>query len=103
MIPLIENNRSRLESVCREFGVERLDVFGSAASGQFREATSDLDFVAEFGGERIGIADRYLGFSEALESLFGRRVEVLTERSIRNPIFRRSVERERQRVYERGR
>ena len=103
MIALIETHRSRLESVCREFGVEHLDVFGSAVSGEFREATSDLDFVADFGGARRGIADRYLGFAEALESIFGRPVDVLTERSIRNPIFRRSVDRARTRVYERGR
>ena len=103
MIPLIADNLPRVESVCREYGVERLDVFGSAASGEFRDATSDLDFVADFGGARAGIADRYFGFAEALERLFGRRVDVLTERSIRNPIFRRTVERQRQRVYERGR
>lgn len=102
MIPLIEDHRARVENVCRAFGVERLDVFGSAASGEFRDASSDLDFVADFGGERPGIADRYLGFAEALESIFGRRVDVLTERSIRNPIFRRAVERHRQRVYERS-
>jgi predicted nucleotidyltransferase len=102
MIPLIEANRTRLESVCREFGVERLDLFGSATSERFRDASSDLDFVADFGGSRTGIADRYLDFAEALEGIFGRRVEILTERSIRNPIFRRAVERERQRVYERS-
>jgi hypothetical protein len=102
MIALIEDNRPRVEQACREFGVERLDVFGSAASGRFREAASDLDFIADFGRMQPGIADRYLGFAEALERIFGRHVDVLTERSIRNPIFRRAVERDRQRVYERS-
>jgi len=100
MIPLIQDNRARVETACREHGVDHLDVFGSAVSGNFRD-DSDLDFIAEFGGERTGIADRYLSFAEALEAIFGRRVDLLTERSIRNPFFRRAVERQRQRVYER--
>lgn len=101
MIPLIETKRAEVEQACRQYGVDRLDVFGSAALGNFRD-DSDLDFIAEFGGERTGIADRYLNFAEALEAIFGRRVDLLTERSIRNPIFRRAVDRQRQRVYERS-
>ncbi len=102
MIPLIENHRTDVEQACREYGVERLDVFGSAATGRFRERASDLDFIADFGDALPGIADRYLDFAEELERIFGRPVDVLTEDSLRNPIFRHAVERERQRVYERS-
>lgn len=38
--------------------------------------------------------------AEALEALFGRRVDLVTERSIRNPYFRQTVEASRQRVYD---
>lgn len=103
MTPGIEKYRARLDLACREFAVEWLDLFGSAAAGDFRDATSDLDFVVQFGGERAGIADRYLGLAEALETVFERPVDLLTERSIRNPIFRRSIEKQRQRVYDRVR
>ena len=44
-------------------------------------------------------ADRYLGFAEELERLFGRSVDLITEQSIRNPYFRREVEATRQLVY----
>ena len=98
---LIEQHREAIRALCETYGVRRLDLFGSAATGAFDAATSDLDFVATFADTRsAGYADRYLGFAEALETLFGRSVDVITERSIRNPYFRRAVEASRQPVYD---
>ena len=101
MDPLIERRRSELEELCRRFGVERLYLFGSAARGGFRLSSSDLDFIVELAhrGPDAAYADRYLGFAEALERLFGRRVDLITEHSIRNPYFRRELEATRQLVY----
>ena len=98
---LTEQHRNAIRALCQEYGVRRLDLFGSAATGAFDPATSDLDFVATFADTRSpGYADRYLGFAEALETLFGRPVDVITERSIRNPYFRRAVEASRQPLYD---
>ena len=100
MIPLVEEQTDVLAELCRRYGVRRLDVFGSAATGAFREEESDLDFVVDFADRSPGYADRYLAFAEALEALFGRKVDLLTERAIRNPSFRRAVEATRQTVYD---
>ena len=101
MIDLIEAHRAEVDALCRQYGVLRLDLFGSAATGNFDPSTSDLDFVATFADTRKpGYADRYLSFAEALEALFERPVDVVTERSIRNPYFRQSVEASRQLVYD---
>ena len=101
MIPLVDRHREEIAVLCRRFGVRRLDLFGSAATGSFDAATSDLDFVATFADIRTpGYADRYLGFAEALEGLFGRSVDLVTERSIQNPCFRQAVEAARQPVYD---
>ena len=98
---LIEEQREAIRALCQEYGVRRLDLFGSAATSAFDAATSDLDFVATFAETRSpGYADRYLGFAEALEMLFGRSVDVITERSIRNPYFRQAVEASRQPIYD---
>ena len=76
-------------------------LFGSAATGAFVPTTSDLDFVAEFSNTQSrDYPDRYLDFAEALEQLFNRRVDVITERAIRNPYFRAEVERTAQVIYE---
>jgi predicted nucleotidyltransferase len=103
MVAVIEQRRTALVELCREYRVEQLYVFGSAVRGRFDARRSDLDFLVRFSdraptGE---YADRYLGFAEALEQLFGRPVDLVTEESIRNPYFRREVEATRQRLYER--
>ena len=101
MNPLIADRLDAIRALCREYGVRRLDLFGSAATGVFDDETSDVDFVATFIDTRSpGYADRYLGFAEALEELLGRPVDVVTERSIRNPYFRRAVDAARQPVYD---
>lgn len=100
MIALLENHRDEIARLCQRFGVRQLDVFGSAASGNFKAATSDVDFIASFSDTGPGYADRFLGFAEAIEMVFGRKVDLLTEAMIQNPIFRREIESTRQRIYE---
>jgi predicted nucleotidyltransferase len=100
MIPEIVERRDEIQALCRQYGVIRLDLFGSAATGAFNEETSDLDFVATFvDTQKPGYADRFLDFAEALESLLGRPVDLVTDRSIRNPYFREEVEATRQPIY----
>lgn len=99
---VIEQHREALAALCGRFGVRRLDLFGSGTQGRFDPATSDLDFIVDFadaGGR--GYALRYLQFAEALEALFQRPVDLLTERMIGTARFRATIERTRQRVYER--
>ena len=103
MIALIERRRAELAELCRYYRVQRLDLFGSAARGTFHKDSSDLDFVVSFegAGER-GYATRYYEFAESLERLFGRQVDLLTERMIGNPYFRQEVQQTRETIYEQG-
>jgi predicted nucleotidyltransferase len=101
MLPLIEENREKVALACRRLGVERLDLFGSAARNDFDDKQSDLDFVVRFVMPHDrGYADRYLELAEALESCFSRRVDLLTERSLRNPILKQAISMDRQTLYE---
>lgn len=101
MIDLVTNHLDDIAALCREFGVRRLDLFGSAAAGDFNPETSDLDFVADFADTHVpGYLGRYLGFADALEALFGRPVDLLTENMIGGPYFRQAVEATRQPVYD---
>lgn len=100
MIPDIDQRRPELEALCRRFGVRRLEVFGSAAAGTFREEIGDLDFLVEFQRPTgPGYADRYFGLLEALEALFGRPVDLVAASAIRNPYFRESVDKTRALLY----
>ena len=101
LIELIETKRGEIAELCRRYRVERLYLFGSAATGRFRPPSSDLDFIVEMADRQpnAAYADRYFGFAEELERLFGRPVDLITEQSIRNPYFRREVEATRLLVY----
>jgi uncharacterized protein with HEPN domain len=45
---IVERNLTAIAELCRRFGVRRLDLFGSAATGRFDPGSSDLDFLVEF-------------------------------------------------------
>lgn len=101
LIELIEKKRDELAELCRSYGVERLYLFGSAATDRFLPASSDLDFVVEMADRQPtgSYADRYFGLLEALERLFGRPVDLVVESAIRNPYFREAVEKTKTLLY----
>lgn len=100
--PLIDH-RDDIASLCRAYGVERLEVFGSAADGRFDADRSDFDFIVTFSPEaHESISSNYFGLAAALEELLGRRVDLLTNQPIRNPYFRKAVDASRRDVYVRA-
>lgn len=104
MHPEIEAHLDEISTLCETHGVERLDLFGSGTGSDFDEKESDLDFIVRFSEtvrERSGYADQYLNFAYALERLFDREVDLVTEHSIENPFFRHTVDSVREVVYER--
>ncbi len=93
MISLLAQRRAEVEALCRHYHVRRLELFGSAASGQDRPGESDLDFLVEFDPLPPGAyADAYFGLLEALQSLSGRSVDLVIASAIKNLYFRQSVE-----------
>ncbi len=85
--------REEIAELCRKHHVRRLSVFGSAARDDFDPATSDVDLRIEFDSASIErYADNYFDLQDSLESLFNRKVDILSSRTIRNPYFRKAVE-----------
>jgi predicted nucleotidyltransferase len=101
---IIERQLPALAELCRRFGVVRLYLFGSAAAGRLGPS-SDLDFLVEMSDRQPTgeYARRYLDLAEELESLFGRRVDLVTEQAVRNPYLRREIQATRELVYEQPR
>lgn len=91
MIPLIEENREAIAELCRQYGVQKLAVFGSAVNGTWDPAHSDLDFVVDLGTYDPDVTWRLLGFGVAMEDLLGQEVDLVTQRSLKTPRFRNEV------------
>ena len=100
MIAELRENRDEVVELCRRFAVRRLDVFGSASSGEFDPARSDIDFLVEFelpeGTRRF---DAFFGLKEALEGLLGRPVDLVDPSALDNPYVAAVVENTRQELY----
>ncbi len=100
MVPLIDNHREQISQLCRRFRVRRLELFGSAVSGDFDAGTSDVDFLVEFEPLQLGEhADAYFGLRESLGKLLSRPVDLVMTRAIHNPYFLESVNASRTVVY----
>jgi predicted nucleotidyltransferase len=100
MIELIEKHRGELEALCRRYRVKTLELFGSAADGTWDPAASDLDFLVEFLPLGPGeLFDFFFDLRQDLQTLFRRKVDLITPRSIRSPRFRESVNQSRTVLY----
>jgi len=92
---IVERNRPAIAELCRRFGVRRLDLFGSAATGRFDPERSDLDFLVEFEPMPPSpYTKAFRGLRRGLEQLFERSIDLLTEPALVNPYLRRQIESE---------
>jgi len=98
---IIERNIDSLIKLCKQHKVKELYLFGSILTPKFNK-DSDIDMLVEF--ENVDIleyADNYFDFKEKLEKLLGREIDLLENQAIRNPIFRKIVDRDKKIVYDR--
>lgn len=101
LMNLIDKNINKLTLLCRQHKVKELYIFGSILTETFNDL-SDIDFLVQF--DDIDITDyfdNYMDFKEKLESLFSRQIDLLEYQAIRNPIFRKVLDREKRLVYDR--
>ncbi|MEQ1891976.1 MAG: nucleotidyltransferase domain-containing protein [Planctomycetota bacterium] len=97
---MIEERRPELAALCRKYNVRRLELFGSAATGRFDPARSDLDFLVEF--QDLSPSDYARSFFDLLhelEDLFARAIDLVTIRSLTNPYLLGEIERHRTLLY----
>ncbi|MFM9963363.1 MAG: nucleotidyltransferase family protein, partial [Planctomycetaceae bacterium] len=76
--------------LCVEFGVQRLELFGSACTSAFDPSHSDLDFLVEFpAGYHFGPwMSRFVELRRQLAELFGRPVDLVMPSALENRFFR---------------
>ncbi len=90
MHPLIESHRSEILSIAEHHGLRDVRVFGSMARGDATEASDvDLLVTAPEGTSGLALGGLLMDVSQLLD----RKVDVVTERSIR-PAMRERILRE---------
>lgn len=87
-----EKNMSRIKKLCKKHKVRTLSAFGSVTRDDFTN-DSDIDFVVDFEeSDPFKYTDLYFQLKEKLELLLKRPIDLVEERGIRNPFFRKELD-----------
>ena len=79
--------------------MKSLYAFGSVLTDRCNDR-SDVDLIVNFHDIKLlDYADNYFDLKFSLEDIFKRPVDLLEEKAIRNPYFKKSVEQTKQLIY----
>ncbi|MBL7904653.1 MAG: nucleotidyltransferase domain-containing protein [Bacteroidales bacterium] len=96
---LIDKNIEAITGLCEKHKVKELYLFGSVLTERFTDS-SDVDVLIQFGEvDLMDYFDNYMDFKDELEKLLNRPVDIVENQAIRNPIFRRIVDRDKKLIY----
>lgn len=89
----IANKPQEFQQLCDEHNVQSLYAFGSSVNGHFNDGTSDIDLLIEINSDDpIQSGEMLMRIWDKLEVFFQKKVDLLTSRSLRNPILKASIE-----------
>lgn len=100
MTNIITDKIEEIRNLCRLYDIKHLYVFGSASTGQLKDE-SDIDFLISFKDISIEqYTDNYFSLHYKFQDLFNRKIDLLTENSLSNPYFIKSIEKSKVLLYE---
>ena len=91
----------RIIDLCLKHKIKTLAVFGSILTDRFNDQ-SDVDLLVNFDTtdhEKWDYVSNYFDFQEALEKVFGRKVDLVVEKGLKNKYFIANVNRTKQMIY----
>jgi hypothetical protein len=95
----MEQDLAKLKNLCVDYHVDKMYLFGSALNSSFT-AQSDIDFLVRF--KQMDLSkyfQNYMELKKNLESLFGRKVDLLEEQTLKNPILIKSINESKELIY----
>jgi predicted nucleotidyltransferase len=96
---LVEKNIKQLEELCDTYHVETLHLFGSATTEKF-STNSDIDLLVKFKPFNIeSYFNNYTLFKEKLKDLFQRKIDLVEEQTLTNPILIKSINKSKELIY----
>lgn len=101
MHPAVEKHLDEIRAAAERYGVEKLEIFGSAMTPEFDVDRSDVDFIVHYPpGYDFGVyLSRYLEFEEELGEILERPVQLVMTSALRRDSFRRNAEATRTPIY----
>ncbi len=97
----IKSRSAEFISLCKNHEVKSLYIFGSAITPSFNEEISDIDLLIELETEDpIKRGEFLLDLWEKFENFFQRKVDLLTNTSIRNPFLKESIDSNKLLIYD---
>lgn len=79
--------------LCKSHQVKTLYVFGSSLTDRFDEDSSDIDLLIEIDdNDPVQRGEKLMSIWDKFEEFFKRKVDLLTDASIKNPILKKSIE-----------
>lgn len=100
MIQLVKDKEQELKLICEHFLVAELYLFGSALTESFNK-NSDLDFAVLFKESLSPLehGDAFFNLLDELEKLFERKIDLISYRVIKNPIFKEELDKTKLSLY----
>ena len=101
MLVLTPQQLETIRSLCREYHVAKLELFGSATREDFDPERSDIDVLVEFApGTDLGPwMAHFWELQDRLEVVLSRKVDLVMPKALRNPYLIRSINQERHVLY----
>ena len=97
----INNKLNEFIVLCKTNNVKSIYAFGSSVSGNFNDKSSDFDFLIEVeNDDPIKRGESLMLLWDSFEELFQRKVDLLTDASIKNPVLRKSINDTKIRIYD---
>lgn len=89
----ISKKQKDFTNLCKSHKVKYLYAFGSSVTGSFDPNKSDIDLLVEIDSkDPIDRGEKLLSLWDLFELFFRRKVDLLTDSSIRNPFLRKSID-----------
>ena len=96
---LIENHNKDIQNLCKAHKVKSLYAFGSVLTDKFN-SESYVDFIVDFQQlDVLDYGDNYYDLKFSLENILKRNVDLLEEKAIKNPYFRKTVNQNKKLIY----
>jgi uncharacterized protein len=97
---IIEDNIDKIKALCTMYNVKSLFAFGSVCTDKFNDQ-SDIDLLIAFNSMDYGdYADSYFNLADKFEELFNHPVDLITDKSLSNPYFIKSLNQTKTLIYE---